>query len=135
MTERIFIVFLFSLIGLGAYVLCCQWQMRRLNQQGGQTAVFSLPTILYFRSDTCPACPTQSRYLEQLTGLWNGRFTLQTVNADLEPEQTAHYRILTLPTTILLDETGQVKHINYGLTNTQKLVKQLTTLSNVKRET
>ncbi len=128
MTERILIVFLLSFIALGGYVFCCQWQMRRLNRQGGQTAVFSLPTVLYFRSDACPACPSQSRYLEQLTGVWNGRFTLQTINADLEPEQTARYRVLTLPTTILLDEAGQVKHINYGLTNTQKLVKQLTAL-------
>jgi thiol-disulfide isomerase/thioredoxin len=126
MFERLLIVCLLGFISMSLFLIWRQWQMRQLNGMG--PAVLSSPTVLYFRSDTCPTCPAQARYLEQVKSVWNGRFAVHTINADLEPEQTARYRVLSLPTTILLDETGQVKHINYGLTNSQKLVKQLTNL-------
>jgi hypothetical protein len=37
----------------------------------------------------------------------------------------SRYKVLTLPTTIVLDRAGQVTHINYGVVAQSKLETQL----------
>ena len=50
------------------------------------------------------------------------------VDAERDPDTAAHYRVFTLPTTVLLDSRGQVRHVNYGLTDAHKLGRQLAQL-------
>jgi hypothetical protein len=50
------------------------------------------------------------------------------VDADVEPEKAARYSVFTLPTTILVDEAGVVRQINYGLTHTSRLSQQVAKL-------
>jgi thioredoxin 1 len=122
--ERLFVICLFAIITVFAFVLFKQMQIRRINFAtsgfvGGQ------PTLLYFRSDSCGTCPAQARYLDQLVDKENGRFAIQSIDVDIEPEKAKQYGVMTLPTTMILDTTGQVKEINYGLTPSHKLQKQL----------
>lgn len=122
--ERLLIIAILSLVGTGAFVVFKQGHLRRVNVNarafaGGQ------PTLLYFRSDTCAACPTQSRYVENLVQGGNGRFTLQSIDVDSQPDKAKEYGVMTLPTTMIIDANGQVKEINYGLTPSHKLQKQL----------
>lgn len=124
--ERIAILVLFAL-GLTAVYLAFKQYHRR--QLGPVTAVDST-TLLYFGSESCAACPTQWRYLEELRETWNGRLTIEKIDAEAEPDKASHYRIFTLPTTILLDKTGNIREINYGLTHTQKLKRQLEEIEN-----
>jgi thioredoxin-like negative regulator of GroEL len=70
----------------------------------------------------------QARYLEQLGQAWVGRLSIQKVDADTEPEEAARYGVFTLPTTILVDEAGVVRQINYGLTHTSRLSQQVANL-------
>lgn len=98
--------------------------MQRLGRVEGQMQ----PMLLYFRSDQCAPCVTQARYLEQLEQSWNGRVTIQKIDTDAQPEKAHQYGVFTLPTTILVDNVGQIRQINYGLTNVQKLSQQLSTL-------
>jgi thiol-disulfide isomerase/thioredoxin len=126
MEERVVIALAVVLIGLALYNLLKRWHVAQANHNGNLRV--SRPTILYFQSDTCAACPTQSRFLEQLNGEWHGRVAIQKIDADQEPEIATQYHVFTLPTTILIDEVGQVREINYGLTNTHKLSKQVASL-------
>jgi thiol-disulfide isomerase/thioredoxin len=83
------------------------------------------PAILYFRSDHCAPCLAQSHHLQQLQRDLNGRLAVREIDAEREIELAAHYGIFTLPTTLITDGRGQVKHINYGLAATATLARQL----------
>jgi hypothetical protein len=47
------------------------------------------------------------------------------VHAPTSPELTERYSVLTLPTTVVLDETGRARAVNYGFANSAKLAKQI----------
>jgi thiol-disulfide isomerase/thioredoxin len=122
MIERFLIVLLMVVIGMGAYAAFRQMHMRRLNRV---TAAAGQPTLLYFGSDSCAACPVQVRYLDDLAQRWPGRLAIRKIDAEREPEKTAEYGVFTLPTTLILDEMGAVRQINYGLTSVHKLSQQV----------
>lgn len=123
MAERLLLTLLLTAVSLAVFWALRAWHVGVLNRRP-LTAV-AMPTLLYFRSDSCLACPTQGRYLEQVAQSWNGRLAIQPIDTDQQPETAAQYRVMSLPTTILLDEQGQVKQINYGVTNAHKLSQQI----------
>jgi thiol-disulfide isomerase/thioredoxin len=123
MAERLIFAVVLLVVGLAVYEILKRWHLAQIGQRG--TAVTNIPTILYFGSDHCAACPTQVRYLELLNGEWHGRVAIQHIDAEREPEKASQYRVFTLPTTILVDALGQVREINYGLTNSHKLSRQV----------
>ena len=129
MTERLLLTFLLMLIGCGAYVAFRQVQLWRLN---GKTAARGRRSVtlrlLYFRSDTCAACPTQARFVEKVAEKWNGRLAVQTIDVNAQPTLAKQYYVMTLPTTLLIDTSGTVRNINFGVTNTQKLNQQVENL-------
>lgn len=126
MIERLLFTLLIIGTSLAIYGLARWLHLRRLRRDIPAQA--DSPTLLYFGSQTCAVCPAQARYLEQLAQSWNGRFHLQTIDADKEPDKAAQYNVFTLPTTILLDAQGVARSINYGLTHSHKLARQLETI-------
>jgi len=124
MIERFVITLILVLVITAVYLLLKRQHVRQI----GLVPTTGLPTILYFGSEQCAACPTQARYLEQVDGEWHGRVSIQKIDAEHEPEKASQYRVFTLPTTILVDAVGQVREINYGLTHSQKLSKQVASL-------
>jgi thioredoxin 1 len=124
MTERLLFTILIVLAGYLVYAVAHRRNLRRINQSVPISGS-SQPTLLYFRSDGCPACPTQARYLEQLVAAWHDRLSVQQIDADAEPETAARYGVFTLPTTIVVDARGAVREVNYGVANSYKLAKQL----------
>ena len=125
--ERLLIVAALVIIGLAVYWLLKQAQMRKLSDI---TARAARPQLLYFRSETCAVCPTQSRYIDQIAQQWPETLAVRKIDAELDPEAAGRYGVFTLPTTILVDTAGQVREINYGLTNAQKLNQQLAAVFN-----
>jgi thioredoxin 1 len=87
------------------------------------------PTILYFRSDNCGPCLAQSHHLRQLERDMGDRLAVREIDAERESDLAARYGIFTLPTTLVTDGRGQVKHVNYGLAATAKLARQLENFS------
>ena len=83
------------------------------------------PAILYFRSDACVPCSTQGRFLQQLQAEFGDRIVVEKVDADMEQARAERYGVFTLPTTLIVDPQGTVRHANYGLTDTRKLASQL----------
>jgi len=47
------------------------------------------------------------------------------IDAPGSPELAGHYRILTLPSTVLLSPAGEAFAINYGFANLNKLQQQI----------
>jgi hypothetical protein len=68
---------------------------------------------------------TQSHYLEILEKQFQDKFALQKIDTELEPEKAAKYGVFTLPTTLVIDSQGEVKYVNYGLTNNFRLSQHL----------
>ena len=127
MIERVLITTLLIMLGTSAYATFKRRHVRVLGDL--ETAVPTTPTILYFASDSCAACPSQARYLEQLLTQWPDGLAIQKIDTEVEPETAVKYGVFTLPTTILIDQQGDVREINYGLTHTQKLTEQVANLA------
>lgn len=103
-----------------------QWIHRQ--KATGAAATLAQPALLYFRSDTCAPCHTQAIFLEQVHQRYRGRVLFEKIDADTDLERARQYGVFTLPTTILVDGQGVVKQINYGLTDSHKLSRQLETI-------
>jgi thiol-disulfide isomerase/thioredoxin len=82
-------------------------------------------TVLYFRSDACAPCAAQTRFLEMVRGQFGDRIAIEKIDADLDRERAERFGVFTLPTTLIVDAAGKVRHVNYGLTEPVKLAAQL----------
>jgi thioredoxin-like negative regulator of GroEL len=127
MIERLLIVLLLALVSIVAFQGFRFVHVRRMTRSADKNGR-SIPTLLYFHSDNCAACPMQERALDQLATAWNGRLAIERIDAGREPEKASRYRVFSLPTTILIDTAGQIRQINYGLANSSKLERQLAML-------
>lgn len=123
MTERLLLTVVIAAALFAAYTLFQLWHKQRIGRLAG--LITAEPTLLYFRGDSCAACPTQGRFVDQVAQQWGHRLQIKTIDAEKEPDIAAAYGIFSLPTTVVVDPHGDVKHINYGLTYPQKLAQQL----------
>ena len=123
MEERFLITLIIGVLAVGAYWLLTAYQRRRVTVAHQQMAVPGRAKMLYFRSETCGACRAQGHYLAQLDDLH--RALIESIDVEQKPELAQQYNIFTLPTTILIDSQGSVRHINPGLANPFKLTRQL----------
>ncbi len=125
MIERVVLLLTLSLATVAVYYLLRAAHVRRMPPAASPVAQ---PALLYFRADSCAVCPAQGRIIDQVARHWDDRVRVETIDAALEPETAARYRVFTLPTTILRDSDGRVRHINYGLADERKLARQLAEL-------
>lgn len=121
MLERLVVSLSIILISTGALIAFRHLHVRRM----GRTVSNDGPTVMYFRSDSCGPCLSQSHYLQVLESKFDGQLNIQKIDADKERDKANHYGIFTLPTTLVVDRRGDVRHINYGLTAADKLAQQL----------
>jgi thiol-disulfide isomerase/thioredoxin len=122
MLERMLITLGLALLGLCVFVAFRRDHLRRASQA---TVAIGKPAILYFRSDACVPCSTQGRFLQQLQAEFGDRIVVEKVDADVEQAKAERYGVFTLPTTLIVDPKGTVRHANYGLADTRKLASQL----------
>ena len=68
------------------------------------------PTLVDFGSTTCIPCKNMKTTLEELDPLYRDRVNLVIVIVDDEANQeiVAHYQIMTIPTQIFFNSTGEV---------------------------
>ena len=122
MLERILLVVFLAAGSIALFHLIRLVHVRRMPTIAVKSG---MPTLLYFRSDTCSTCRAQSHYIDRLSGNWNGRLTVETIDADRDRAMTTRFGVLTLPMTIWLDQSGQATQVNYGLADAGKLERQL----------
>lgn len=83
------------------------------------------PSLLYFWGQHCAPCVTQAQFLQLLPEQVLDQIKIEKIDAEEERELAATYGVFTLPTTMLVDQTGNVRHVNYGLADPGKLTAQL----------
>jgi hypothetical protein len=89
-------------------------------------ASLSLVRILAFSSDDCRQChEMQIPALQRVLDARGSKVSVAEVDAPNSPELTQRYRILTLPSTVIMDAAGQAHAVNYGFANTQRLLDQV----------
>ena len=82
--------------------------------------------ILAFSSATCAQCLTlQQPTLRRLQTLRGDEIEVVEIDAPGSPELADHYRILTVPSTVLLNPAGEAFAVNYGFANLSKLQQQI----------
>lgn len=126
MLERI-VITLVILGGLGLLWLGWRLYKTRLTRsiQPAETAS-GTPALLYFSADYCAPCKLQQRpIVDSLMAKLGERVVVQRYDVTQHPDLASRYKILTLPTTVVLDSQGQVAHINYGVASLAKLEAQL----------
>lgn len=130
MIERIVLSIILITLATAAYLAVRYWHLRRANGASlSTTSQEGRPVLLYFRSDSCAPCITQNYYLQDLANQYQNRFAIRKIDADIDREEANRYGIFTLPTTLVVDQGGQVKYANYGLTRTNRLAQQLESLA------
>ncbi len=85
-----------------------------------------LPSILYFTGETCTICHTaQKPALRTLAAGLGESIEIREVDIAVEPALARQYRVMSLPTTIVLDGSGQITDINVGFASGETLRRQL----------
>jgi thiol-disulfide isomerase/thioredoxin len=124
--ERLFVTVLLIAVGTMAYRLLAQRFMRRASTA---TAARGRALILYFRSDACPPCVAQWRFLEQVQREFGDALAIEKIDIERDHEQATMYGIFTLPTTLVVGPDGAVRFTNFGLTPARKLSAQVAQLA------
>jgi hypothetical protein len=89
-------------------------------------ASLSQVRILAFSSDDCRQChEMQIPALQRVLDARGSRVSVAEVDAPNSPELTQRYRILTLPSTVIMDAAGRTHAVNYGFANTERLLDQV----------
>ena len=118
--------------GLAAFWLLNRVILYRANKNGAQgttQGLFSprgVPAILYFTTPDCVACKTVQRpALERLKEQLGERLQVVEVNAQEQPDLAVRWGVLSVPTTFIINERGQLRHVNHGAARAEKLLQQL----------
>ena len=126
MLDRLVITFI-VIGGLGLLWMGWHYYKSRLVQTiqpAGQST--RKPTILYFTADYCRSCKfQQAPIIDQLATSFGNSISVEQYDVSEQPELASRYKVMTLPTTVVLNSGGQVTHINYGVTPQGKLEAQL----------
>jgi thioredoxin 1 len=126
MLDRLILTF-FILGGLALLWLGCCYARRKVVQSIEPVDVApGVPTLLYFSADYCAPCQLQQTpIVDELTAKLGEAVVVKKYDVTQHPELASQYKVLTLPTTIVLNPEGQVAHLNYGVTSRAKLEAQL----------
>jgi hypothetical protein len=89
-------------------------------------ASLSLVRILAFSSADCRQChEMQIPALQRVLDARGSKVSVAEVDAPNSPDLTQHYKVLTLPSTVIMDAAGRAHAVNYGFANTQRLLDQV----------
>jgi len=130
------------LVLAGVLIMLVVWSGRRFVEMQRRRALSATPPssgddmdanvslsqvrILAFSSDDCRQChEMQIPALQRVLDARGSKVSVAEVDAPNSPDLTHRYRILTLPSTVIMDAAGRTHAINYGFANTQRLLDQV----------
>jgi Thioredoxin len=84
------------------------------------------PSILYFSGAACTICHTAQRpALDRLAPELEGRVEVREVDVAGEPALAREFKVMSLPTTVLIDAHGRARAVNAGFASASLLRSQL----------
>jgi len=124
------------LIGVGIWVASKAYRAWLARSSRADDALTNLglphdnrPVVLGFTGDYCLPCKTQQHpALERLRAQLDTALHVLEVDALEHADLARRYGVLTVPTTVVLDGSHRVVAINYGVTPTEKLLRQVAPL-------
>jgi thiol-disulfide isomerase/thioredoxin len=82
---------------------------------------------LFFTGESCTICHTaQKPALDTLSAALDHDVRIREIDVAAQPELARTYRVMSLPTTIVLSQRGEILAINAGFASAEKLRSQLT---------
>ena len=85
-----------------------------------------VPGIVSFTTRSCVTCKAAQRpALSALEERLGADVQIVEVDAEERPELAREWRVLSVPTTFVLDRAGTPRQVNHGFASTQKLMSQL----------
>ena len=132
------------LVGVSLLLWLVVWSGRRYVGRSRRAALNSAPLILpeapgarssgavrilAFSSEDCRQCKQlQEPALRRVLAARGERVAVVEVDAPSTPELTEQYKVLTVPTTVVLDASGKAHAVNYGFAPAQRLLEQVDAL-------
>jgi thioredoxin 1 len=120
---------------LGAAALGLQMQRGRQSQLIGrvveapqpESGGAMQPAVLYFTGAACTICHTaQTPALERLANDLGGSAVIHEIDVADKPDLARRYRVMSLPTTVVLAPDGTVAAVNVGFASANRIHEQLT---------
>ena len=132
MLLRLGIALLIVATGVGVYYATVCAQRRTLTNNETLTLIGDrfrpgVPAIVYFWSEACAPCQTiQTPTLNQLIDeIGIDGVQIVKINALDESQIAEAWCVLSLPTTFVLDASGEMRHVNHGVARLDKLKRQI----------
>ena len=128
MYERLAIV-LFALIvaAIGMGLIRRRGKLRAQNAMQRLGITPGIPTIVYFWSPRCHPCRNaQKPILERIVEEYGEKYLqLISYNVDESADMAKAWGVMTIPTTFIIDQCGEVLFVNTGLATDGVLHRQL----------
>ena len=117
----------FALIATAALALRTGQARQRAHLVGNVVGgAADRPTILYFSGAACTVCHTAQRpALDRLAPARRGLVEVREIDVAAEPELARRFRVMSLPTTVVLDAGGRAHAVNAGFAPEPLLERQL----------
>lgn len=126
--ERLLVAVAISGLAVAAYLLFNRLTLQRASTKVSRFASYQtgLPAIVYFTTPTCAPCKTIQRpAIERMKASYGKSFQVIEVDASQQPEIAQEWGVLTVPTTFVINASGQPRYVNQGIAPAEKLIRQL----------
>jgi thiol-disulfide isomerase/thioredoxin len=124
------------IIGLGAfaYWLTNQWLLVRARHN--ILTLFSKlpekPVLVYFTTPDCAPCKTVQRpAIERVSNLLGEKLHVVEIDASEQPDVAKTWGVMSVPTTFVLDASGEARYVNNGVARAEKLLEQIQTCNSL----
>ena len=126
--ERILYALVIIAAGAGLYALVNSVILARVRGRklGLESITPGIPAVLYFTTPTCAPCKTVQRpALEDVKTMLDDQLQIIEVDCNERPDLAEYWGVLSVPTTFIIDDNGQPRQVNHGVTRADKLLAQL----------
>jgi len=121
------------IIGLGAFAY---WSINQRLLVRASKNVFTLlkklpnkPVLVYFTTPECAPCKTVQRpAIDRVSNLLGEKLQVVEIDATERPDLAKVWGVMSVPTTFVLNASGEARYVNNGVARAEKLLEQIQTL-------
>jgi thiol-disulfide isomerase/thioredoxin len=131
MIARLLILLVVTLAAAAVWSAMKMWhsiKLRRLRSQSPFSSIVTpgIPAVVAFSAPYCRDCHNlQEPALARLEQSLSQRVSVKSLSALDYPDLVEQLGILTVPSTVVIDANGTVRHLNLGYASDVKLREQL----------